>query len=175
MKNMGMGHDPRSIANAILDLGDEHQIQLSNLQLNKIIFFIHSDCMFELEDRLSCLTFEAWQYGPVLPVIYHQFKSFRSSPITSRATSLDKATGNQVVTDYTSLSHLLPYIEQRFLQYARLSPSALVALSHVAGGAWDKVWNGHVDNVGMKITDDLILGYNSYPKTTGTDSHVWKH
>ncbi|MEO1568358.1 MAG: type II toxin-antitoxin system antitoxin SocA domain-containing protein [Pseudomonadota bacterium] len=175
MKNMGMGHDPRSIANAMLDLGEKHQIEITNLALNKIIFFIHSDSLFERGNRLSCVTFEAWQYGPVLPLIYHQFKKFGRNTVTERSTRLDKSTGDHVIADYDDLRDSLPFIEQKFLQYARLPASALVALSHEPGGAWDTVWNGHVDNVGMKITDDLIVGYNPRALQTGPHSHVRKH
>ncbi|MEO0551485.1 MAG: type II toxin-antitoxin system antitoxin SocA domain-containing protein [Pseudomonadota bacterium] len=170
-----MGYDPRSIANAILDLGDKHQIEITNLALNKILFFIHSDSMLERGNRLSRLTFEAWQYGPVLPLIYHQFKRFGRNPVTERAKRLDKSTGNLIIANYDDLLDSLPFIEQKFLQYARLPASALVALSHEPGGAWDKVWSGDVDKVGMKITDDLILGYSRKTIQTGSDSHVSKH
>lgn len=171
MQNYGMGNDPRAVANALLDIADSRDIAVSNLALNKLLFFIHTDCMLEKKCRLSSLTFEAWQYGPVLPIIYHQFKVFKAAPIKSRATKVDPQTGQNVVVQYAELRPNLGYIEDRFLQYSKLSPSNLVALSHEIGGAWDAVWNGVVENVGMKITDELILRYHSKQRTGSDDSH----
>lgn len=169
--NMGMGYDPRSIANALLDIAQEAGIELTNLTLNKIIYFVHTDCMLQKAERLSSLTFEAWQYGPVLPIIYHQFKEHNRRPITNRATKLDPESGQRLVVEYHDLSDKLPFIKERFFEYAKLSASALVELSHEPGGAWHKVWNGTVDSIGMKITDDLILGYNRKSINNGTDSY----
>lgn len=175
MKNIGMGYDPRGIANAILDIADRQDIPLSNLQLNKILFFVHSDCLLHLEQRLSSLTFEAWQYGPVLPIIYHQFKPHKARPIESRATKIDPRTGEQLEVEYGELNQLMAFIEYRFAEYSKLSPTALVAVSHEETGPWYQVWHGNVDNIGMKITDDLILRYNAMSKGSMGDSHARLH
>lgn len=175
MKNFGMGNDPRAVANALLDIADSYDIAVTNLSLNKLIFFIHTDCMIEKTCRLSSLTFEAWKFGPVLPIVYHQFKRFKRDPITSRATRTDPKTGRSVIVDYDDLCVDAQYLEDRFLQYSRLSPSNLIALSHEPGGAWDAVWNGIVENVGMKITDELILRYNYRGLESKGDSDARLH
>lgn len=175
MKNIGMGHDPRAIANALLDLADDQACALSNLSLNKLIFFIHSDSIVKKSKRLSSLTFEAWQYGPVLPIIYHQFKVHGSNRITSRATKIDPKSGDSITVSYSEILPDIDFIRSRFLEYIQLSASALVSLSHEPGGAWDRVWNGAVENVGMKITDDLILSYSSDPAMSGNVSYVRSH
>ncbi|MEM6626326.1 MAG: type II toxin-antitoxin system antitoxin SocA domain-containing protein [Pseudomonadota bacterium] len=173
--NIGMGYDPRALANALLDIADAERFAMTNLSLNKILYFINSDSIAERGYKLSQLTFEAWQYGPVLPLIYHQFKIHGSNHITSRATKIDSKTGNEVIADYSDIEFETSYIKYRFNEYKIMSPGTLVALSHLPGSPWDLVWNGTAPNVGMKITDDLILGYVKGSKIPGTDSDYVKH
>ena len=45
------------------------------------------------DEPLMDHTFEAWDYGPVVPVLYGQFKRFRNQPITTFASEHDWDTG----------------------------------------------------------------------------------
>ena len=155
-----VGYDPRSIANAVLDIAEKNEIGITNLALNKILFFLHADFLASDKQKLISISFEAWQYGPVLPIIYHQFKMHGSDFIQSRAFRLDTKTGNQVIAEYHDIGSILPLLEKRFLDYGRLDANALVNLSHAKGSPWHQVWHGLVNSVGMKIHDSLILQYS---------------
>ena len=157
MQNFEMGYDARAVTNALLDIADSENIELDNLAINKILFFCHSDSLIERQHGLIELTFEAWKYGPVLPVIYHQFKKHGSKKITSRATKLCRSTGNDIEVTYTEICESLPFLEVCLKRYGTLSSSALVSLSHLPGEPWDLVWNSRISNHhGMKISDELI-------------------
>lgn len=171
MKNIEMGHDSRSIANFILDLCDAESFEVSNMGLNKIIFFAHSDLIVSQEEVLVKSTFEAWQHGPVLPVIYHEFKCFAGSPITSRAKKLCRYTGEKVVAKYDDLLHLKDFLKSCVFVYARMSASQLRALSHEKDGAWDIVWNSsETNNLGMRIPNKLIF-QRALHNLTGTEQN----
>ncbi len=54
---------------------------LSNLQLQKIIYMADMNHVGQGNDRLVSESFEAWDYGPVLPSLYHRCKAFGSKPL----------------------------------------------------------------------------------------------
>lgn len=152
-----MSYDPRAISNAILDIADAIQLPVTNIGINKILYFAHATHLTFFSRPLVNTNFEAWQFGPVLPAVYHQFKVHGAEPITSRATIMCAATGDDVVATYSGLglddSWLLDIVEH----YGNIPAHALVALSHESGGAWDIVWNRNEPNrFGMAIPDRLI-------------------
>ncbi|MEM9669596.1 MAG: type II toxin-antitoxin system antitoxin SocA domain-containing protein [Pseudomonadota bacterium] len=155
--NKDMGYDPRPICNAILDLADELNLGISNLTLNKILFFAHEHWLGIFGRPLSRLSFEAWQYGPVLPLIYHQFKSCGDQNIRSRATRLDSETGEDICYNYDTLELEIDELKSVVSRYGRFGAGKLIQLSHIEGGAWHKVWHSSPDDrFGMIIPDSLI-------------------
>ncbi|MCC5995140.1 MAG: DUF4065 domain-containing protein [Oceanicaulis sp.] len=153
-----MSYDPRPVANAILDLSEDQGATLSNLALNKVLYFCHAHSLAEKGAPLVRLRFEAWKLGPVMPVIYHQFKVTGGGPINSRATRIDPASGRDIEFGYQDLGLDTVWMRDIVEQYANISASGLVALSHQPGGAWDIIWNEREPNqFGMGIPDRLIL------------------
>lgn len=157
-----MSFDGRSIANYILDYCEAHGRPVTNLALQKIVYFCHVWSLIKLGKPLIKHKFEAWQHGPVLQYLYHEFKDYDRQPITARATALDPSTGKRIIAmckiDNTTANFLDTIIEF----YSRLSASYLVELSHANGGPWDLVWNhGGKINPGMKIDDEEIVAFYS--------------
>lgn len=157
-----MAADGRAIANFVLDLCAANRREITNLSLQKIIYFCHVWSLIKLERPLIRHNFEAWQYGPVLQYVYREFKAFESEPITIRAMCLDPMTGNENVAACEFDSSTRALLERVVDFYSRLTASDLVQLTHVEGGPWDSVWNhdGNV-NPGMKIDNDSIRKYYS--------------
>ena len=61
-----MSYDGRAVANFVLDFCDQHQRGITNLSLQKIVYFCHVWSLIEFDRPLVKQRFEAWQYGPVL-------------------------------------------------------------------------------------------------------------
>lgn len=157
-----MSHDGRAVANWILDASERNGIGLSNLALQKIIYFCHAWHLVETGDPLIENQFEAWQHGPVLNYIYRQFKSFEARPITGRATAMNRFTGRQEIVQIDLPQNLADRLERIVRFYGKLEPWDLVDLSHESGSPWDKTW--HFDgkvNPGMKISNEAIAEYYS--------------
>jgi len=57
--------DPRSIANFMLDEADRVGVGITNLALQKLLYFAHGIFLNETKGPLVSGYFEAWQYGPV--------------------------------------------------------------------------------------------------------------
>ena len=133
---------------------------VTNLSLQKLVYFCHVWCLVQLGRPLVKHQFEAWQHGPVLQYLYREFKRFESGCINSRAKGLNPTSGQYEVVS-SELDPSVDEVVQKVLTfYARLRPGTLVELSHVADGPWEKVWN-HLgkSNPGMRIKDESIVEY----------------
>ena len=157
-----MSLDGRAIANFVLDLCDANERPVSNLALQKIIYFCHVWSLVKLKKPLVGQKFEAWQFGPVLQYVYREFKDFERDPITTRATRINAHTGEREVVPYSFDEDTEQFLCKVVKAYSNISPGNLVGLSHVKGGPWDAVWNhsGRV-NPGMTIDNDSIVEYYS--------------
>jgi uncharacterized phage-associated protein len=104
---------------------------LSNLQLQKILYICH---MFHLGREGTPLIreeFEAWDYGPVQPNLYHELKVYGSAPVKSLFHSAIE------ITEESSEKAILDSVYQQLPNH---SPAWLVAVTHWDKGAWSKFY-----------------------------------
>ena len=155
-------HDGRAIANFILDYCDGRKRQVTNLTLQKLVYFCHVWSLIKTGRPLVRHKFEAWEFGPVLPYLYRFFKSYDRSPIVGRATEIDPLDGKQRVVRYNFDFETDSLMREIAEFYSRLGAGALVELSHAEGGPWHSVWNhAGIVNPGMKIDDASIVTFYS--------------
>jgi len=64
-------YDPRCIANLMLDESARVGQSLTNLALQKLLYFAHAMFLIEQGRPLLSGYFEAWEYGPVHPAAYN--------------------------------------------------------------------------------------------------------
>jgi uncharacterized phage-associated protein len=118
--------------------------------------------LIELGRPLVKHKFEAWDYGPVLPYLYREFKRFDKNPVTTRATGIDTLDGRNRIIEYKLDAATTDLLNRVADFYSRMRASDLVSLSHVTGGPWDQVWNHEgTINPGMKIEDEKITSFYS--------------
>lgn len=157
-----MSTDGRAVANFVLDFCGARGRAISNLSLQKVVYFCHVWSLIEFDRPLLKHQFEAWQHGPVLPYLYREFKDFQGQPISARATRINPETGSKEIVHYAFDGRTEELLCRIVDFYSRLSSSDLVALSHVKGGPWDEVWNHReAINPGMKIKENSIVTYYS--------------
>ena len=66
-----------------LEVQTEDGDYISNLKLQKLLYYSQG-CFLALRDEpLFDSPIEAWTYGPVVPEVYHLYKSYGSSAIDS--------------------------------------------------------------------------------------------
>lgn len=67
---------------------DKEDVQLiSNLKLQKIMYYIQAAFLVETGDVAFQEKISAWRYGPVVEVVYHEFKKYVNSEIDERIDS----------------------------------------------------------------------------------------
>lgn len=159
---MTVGLDGRTIANFVLDFCDARDRKVTNLALQKIVYFCHVWSLIEMDKPLVRHKFEAWEYGPVLPYLYREFKIYDRLPILKRATHIDPTDGKFRVVPYAFDQETELLLEKVVSFYSRIRAGELVDLTHSEGGPWYTVWNhGGRVNPGMKIDDDKIREFYS--------------
>lgn len=154
----GKKHDARGIANFLLDYADSKNVPVTNLALLKIIYFAHGWHLKMFRMPLVKNTFEAWQHGPVIRVVYDAFKSHSSDPVTSRATKFDPEKNDYVTATAEVSESLADFLRNIFDIYGAIDPFELSDMTHVAGGPWDTIMKKSRDNIclQLKIPDELI-------------------
>ena len=152
-------YDVRDVTNFVLDYADQRGLEISNLSLQKLLYFMHGWFFSIYDQPLIKNKFEAWQYGPVQRVIYDQFKSFGKEPIANRrAKRIDPTTGElRYIEPHISEDHCA-LIRAILEKYEKYSVGQLVNESHTEDGPWEYVWNQADDVIypGMKIPNALI-------------------
>jgi len=117
---------PISILSAAKYLAAKSGWSLSNLELQKILYLAH---MFHLGRHGKPLvreTFEAWDYGPVQPALYHKAKMFGSDPVKNIFHSIpDIPAGTE-----------REIIDEALISLGNAGPGRLVNATHHEGGAW---------------------------------------
>ncbi|MGV6872364.1 type VI toxin-antitoxin system SocA family antitoxin [Pseudochelatococcus sp. B33] len=152
-------HDPRAVANLMLDEADRSETQVSNLVLQKLLYFAHAIFLIETKRPLVSGYFEAWKYGPVHPAVYSAFKSAGSRPIDFRATRQNILTGERSEIELPTDPIIRKHIRRIINSYGTLSPGRLVDISHAKDAPWHYIEDKGRTSValGLRIPDDVIV------------------
>lgn len=121
---------------------DDHPI--TNLQLQKILYFVQREHLCFYGVRAFVDPIEAWQFGPVVPAVYYEFCYYGAMPIENRY-------NNTRDIDFDNFDMVDRIVEAK----RDLPPWDLVNDTHKPGGAWDKTYKGGIGNRSV-IDIDLI-------------------
>lgn len=108
---------------------------ISNLQLQKILYYIQKDFVDRGETAFLD-DIEAWQFGPVVPNVYYHYCGYGAMPIFMATSEGD---GNISECD---AHHIDSIVESKRI----LNPWDMVEETHKPGGAWDKVYRNGLGN-----------------------------
>lgn len=152
-------YDPRGVANLLLDEADRVGISISNLALQKLLYFAHGIHLNENKRPLVSGYFEAWQFGPVHPTAYKAFRAAGADPIRFRAQSQDVLTGLSKPIAAPDDPAVTQLVQKVVGSYGRLSPGRLVDISHARNSPWHFVVDKARTSVafGLRISDMVIL------------------
>lgn len=118
------------------------QAVLSNLSLNKLVYFAQVESVRCFGEPLFEDGIEAWEYGPVEPSVYHALKSHGSRRILDPTGPVPDDRRAEEIVDAT------------FAKYGQMTAYDLVDLSHREGGAWRATY---VPGADREITANDIL------------------
>lgn len=107
---------------------------ISNLQLQKILYYVQREYVRQTGDPLFSDKIEAWQFGPVVRDVYFTFSVFGGSAI--------RFCDDDVSLEKSITAIIDPVIEEK----RALDPWTLVDLTHRPGGAWDQIFRNGAGN-----------------------------
>lgn len=128
------------LSNYIINYAIEHQKHVSNLMLQKILYFCQISSYKNSGDRIiTDHGFEAWMFGPVCREVYVEYCLYGSEPIKGEPKKSDL---------------FVPmYIQDTINKCLNKGPWALVHYSHSKEGAWAKTYIPGLKN---KIPEEYI-------------------
>lgn len=98
-------------------------IPITNLRLQKLLYFVQGEYYHIQRKRLIKEDFYAWQLGPVIPEIYFEFSMFSSSNIPLQKEAINLDTKKVHAADENIINKIL-------MNYKSSSTWDLVELSH---------------------------------------------
>lgn len=121
------------LSNNILLRAKQEHIKVTPMKLQKLLYYVCVKYVKETGETPISELFEVWQYGPVVPSVYHEFKSFRSSGITKLARD---ATGSARIVDEDSSPILTDCINFVWSRLKKFTGIELGQRTHQKGSGW---------------------------------------
>ncbi|HEM2541014.1 TPA: DUF4065 domain-containing protein [Streptococcus suis] len=80
---------PLSMANLIVDIAIKNDKPISNLHLQKTLYFVQAFFLVKTGKPIIDGTFSRWPYGPIIKEVYYAFNKYGASEITEPVTIQD--------------------------------------------------------------------------------------
>jgi len=135
------------LCNNIILRGKKENIEISPMKLQKLMYYVCRDYVKQTNHLPISETFEVWQYGPVLPSIYAEFKSFGSKPITSFAKD---AAGRSYKVSEEENPVLASTLDVVWAQYKRMSGVELSRKTHKSNSGWYRAYMAHRNQISVE-------------------------
>lgn len=120
---------------------------ISNLQLQKILYFCQCEYLKKTGDPLFDDSFVAWQYGPVIPDVYRKYSLWGGNHIDWIKQSI-----SPLHIDSEILAIINPIIEKK----RDVPPWDLVSQTHTPDSPWYKTYKNGLGD-GSTIPIELIM------------------
>lgn len=88
-----MAYNVLDVARYIINYGSQHSYDISNLKLQKILYFVQASFLVDKHEVCFNEDIEAWDFGPVVPEVYQEFKMYGSSVIPYINSYIDLSNG----------------------------------------------------------------------------------
>lgn len=117
---------------------------ITNLQLQKILYFIQVEFLQNFNQPAFNEEIEAWKFGPVVPEVYYRYSGYVGLPLYDDSE-----------VELTYPSNYSDRVDRIITEKREISPWALVEESHNRNRSWYEVYqNGFGDKT--EIPKDLI-------------------
>ena len=122
------------VANYIIEKSVENQNPVSNLKLQKLLYYSQAAKLVEGNgESLFGENISAWRYGPVVESTYHRFKTNVNSPIFEKSTN-DSLFNVEEIKEY-NLKKIISEEDQKIINrvvnsYKKYKPLDMVRKTH---------------------------------------------
>ena len=162
-------------ANYIIENINKNNIEdLTNLKLQKLLYFAYGVHLSLFNQKLFDSKIEAWQHGPVVPDVYQEFKSFGKNKInsSSRAVILKNDYSGEIeipMINEISQENIAKSLFIACASYGDKSAWDLVEMLHHGDkSAWKKHYNQNKKGVIIPY-EDIILEFEIHMDQIATN------
>lgn len=128
-----MWYSAMEVARYIITRCSEEGRAISNLKLQKMLYFLWVDFYKKTGRKLFLDDICAWQLGPVVPEVYYEYCPYGGRPIFAEYTSEIKNKDQRILDDLIR-------------KYIDIPASVLVSRTHKSGSAWDRIYKNGLGN-----------------------------
>jgi len=123
---------------------------MTNMRVNKYVYLAQGYSLAKLGKPLFDDQIQAWDYGPVVPALYHLFKSdVKAEPILSPVTELTSGVFSREQIDI---------LTQVMIDYGRYSTGQISSMTHERGSPW---YRAYVKGANNPISQEDMARYFS--------------
>lgn len=153
-----MVYNVLDICRFVINYSNEKEYGVSNLKLQKLLYFIQAFFLITANKKCFSQRIEAWEFGPVVPEAYREYKCFGAADIPPiiyyyviEGEALKKLKYNEnTIKEYDR--NLVSEVIEEFKDY---SATDLVRLTH-GQDPWKDAYQPYENNV---ITEDALRRY----------------
>ena len=131
-----MAYKVLDVARYIINYSNKMEYGISNLKLQKLLYFVQAEFLAFTERKQPCFIeeIEAWGLGPVVPEVYQEFKQYGSSNIPTIIKYYEVNDNWEIVEKKYNQNCIEPQdretINQTVDGFADYSATALVNITH---------------------------------------------
>ena len=151
------------VANCMLRIAILDDNPLTNMKLQKLLYFAHGWNLAFYDEPLVDKTVQAWRYGPVIPDVYMKFRSYGTNIITRPYKGLRYSEQEEEYKVYEpsikDRERTLQLLKRTWSAYGIYSGDELSQMTHVKDSPWKIMWTKYSGVLDIEIPDDLIKDY----------------
>ena len=156
----GMPYSSKAIANAFLNKAAQQGAQITPLQLQKLMYYACGYFLAAYDEPLIDRSIEAWDYGPVVPEIYREFRDVGGAPINRPASTFNPFSGESVpVPIPTDDTRVMAVVDFVWSTYGRYTGLQLSQMTHAADTPWDQTRKARPGIKNADIDEDSLKKY----------------
>lgn len=161
-------YSAKAVANFFLQKGDDDNIPISPMKILKLVYVAHGWYLAMVGKPLIKDKIEAWEYGPVIPELYHEFRHFGRGIIKGRAQE-------RIIPTISTIENQVSEVEfttEQFLDavwnaYKDFTAAQLSSMTHQPNTPWDITKRKSRSKRNPQISNKVIQEYYSEMNAEG--------
>lgn len=149
------------IAYAFVKKAIEEGNPVSQMKLQKLVYFAQGIHLAMFKKPLIKDTIQAWKFGPVIPDIYHEYKLYGSDPIVDFAWVSEYKKIKDQEQFLTLDENALYVIDATWEALKSWNAIQLSNWTHTEGSPWQKAYRPGVTDIAID-QDDMATYFKQY-------------
>ncbi len=148
-----MAYSVLAVGNAFIELSLKDKLPVTNMKLQKLVYFAHGFDLALNQDGLFREPVHAYQWGPVIPELYDAVKRFGRNSITEK---ISHRSGEPEINLDDKSCIAATIVKMVWKKYGKFTAAQLSTLTHKDDTPWDKAWK---DSRYSVIPNELTYSY----------------